>query len=34
MSIAVTAGETWKVLLGNADAGFGSTDLTYTLSWP
>jgi hypothetical protein len=30
----VTAGETWKVLLENADAGFGTTDMTYTLSWP
>ena len=33
-SIAVTAGETWKVLIENADAGFGTTDMTYTLSWP
>jgi hypothetical protein len=33
-SIAVTAGETWKVLLENADAGFGITDMTYSLSWP
>jgi hypothetical protein len=33
-SIAVTAGETWKVLLDNADAGFGITDMTYALSWP
>lgn len=33
-SIAVTAGETWKITLENADAGFGTTDMTYTLSWP
>ncbi len=33
-SISVTAGETWKVLLENADDGFGTTDMTYSLSWP
>jgi hypothetical protein len=33
-SIAVTAGETWKFTLENADGGFGATDMTYTLSWP
>jgi hypothetical protein len=33
-SIPVTAGETWKIVLKNADAGFGTTDMTYSLSWP
>jgi hypothetical protein len=33
-SIPVTAGETWKILLQNSDAGFGITDMTYQLSWP
>lgn len=33
-SFPVTANETWKVVLKNADAGFGTTDMTVTLSWP
>ncbi len=33
-TVPVTARQTWKVVLENSDAGFGKTDMTYTLSWP
>ena len=29
----VTAG-TWRLVLQNTEAGFGTTDLTATISWP
>ncbi len=29
----VTAG-TWRLVLRNTEAGFGTTDLTATISWP
>jgi hypothetical protein len=33
-SIAVTAGETWKIVLENADSSPSAVDMTATLSWP
>lgn len=33
-SVAVTAGETWKLLLSNTADGNGTTDMTATVSWP
>ena len=33
-AIPVTAGDTWRLVLQNIEAGFGTTDLTATLSWP
>jgi len=30
----VTATDTWRLILQNIDAGFGTTDLTATFSWP
>ena len=33
-SLAVTAGETWKLLLENTADGNGTTDMTVTVSWP
>jgi hypothetical protein len=34
LSTPVTAGDTWRLLLQNAEAGFGATDLTATIGWP
>lgn len=33
-AIPVTAGETWKLLLENAETGNGTTDMTVGISWP
>ena len=32
-ALPVTAG-TWRLVLQNTEAGFGTTDLTATISWP
>jgi hypothetical protein len=32
-AMPVTAGN-WRLLLKNVEAGFGTTDLTATISWP
>ena len=32
-TMPVTAGN-WRLVLQNAEAGFGTTDLTATISWP
>ena len=34
LTTPVTATDTWRLILRNADAGFGTTDLTATISWP
>jgi len=34
LATPVTAVATWRLILQNIDAGFGTTDLTATISWP
>ena len=33
-SFPVTAGEQWRLVLQNTEAGFGPTDMTATITWP
>lgn len=34
LATPVTANDTWRLILQNIDTGFGTTDLTATISWP
>lgn len=34
LATPVTANDTWRLILQNIDIGFGTTDLTATISWP
>lgn len=34
LATPVTADDTWRLILQNIDTGFGTTDLTATISWP